>query len=159
MRYASRNELEIPRGISTVEALQLCLDRAVAHLHVAMEKVDTLLIEDDAKIPEAYGGAVGGRMFAAHFVGEGGTLVYEPHPWYQVEAQCRQEVERLAGMMAKLGIADRMVKVEEAKATLMIQAIRDSAVAAGIPPDQVKALGAELRERVATMERRVEVVV
>jgi hypothetical protein len=46
----------------------------------------------------------------------------------------------------ELGLAERAVVVEEAKAVLVAQAVRTAAEAAGIPNDQIVRLGEELRK-------------
>lgn len=71
------------------------------------------------------------------------------HRYSLMEEEARREIEKLAAMMTQLGIAERVVRVEEAKAALMVAAVREAAIAAGIPPDMVRSLGAALRERVA----------
>jgi hypothetical protein len=70
-----------------------------------------------------------------------------PNQWLRLEADLRQEVERSAGKMVQLGIADRAVKLQEAKAALMVQALLAAARDAGIPREQVRKLGPALRTR------------
>lgn len=123
-------------GTSSSQALQEVLDRAVGAWRYAAEKAD--LVQED-------------EFWVSKVDAQGNTLV-EPNKWAQLEIQARQEVAELAGLMSKLGLAERAVRVEEARAALVIGAIRDAARDAGIPAGQVKALGAALRERLEQAE-------
>lgn len=67
-----------------------------------------------------------------------------------MEREARIEVEKLASMMTQLGIAERVVRVQEAQATLVIAAVREAAIDAGLSHDQVRSLGASLRDRLDT---------
>jgi hypothetical protein len=82
---------------------------------------------------------------------QGNTLV-EPNKWYQLEERCREEVGKLAGLMSQLGIAERQVQVEEARAMLVVAAIRDAARDAGLTQAQTRALGSALRTRLRDAE-------
>jgi hypothetical protein len=124
---AVRYEIKV-NGTDPIEALQMCLDRAVEHWRVAMAAVDKIeegnLFED----------TINGKM---------------PHHWFRLENQLRQEVTRLSAAMINLGIAERQVRVQEAQAMLLAKMVRDAAVEAGLPQEQVRALGRALREQAA----------
>lgn len=77
-----------------------------------------------------------------------GPDVVELHRYLRMEREARVEVEKLAAMMTQLGIAERVVRVEEAKAALLIAAVRDAAMEAGFDHDDVRKLGEALRHRV-----------
>lgn len=130
----------IPLGVSTADALQECLDRAVAYMRFAADKVDSLMV-DDLEQGEDDG------FFVTRVNAQGGTTI-EPNRWYKMEREARLEVERLAAMMTQLGIAERVVRVREAEAALVVAAVREAAIEANIPHDQVRELGAALRRRV-----------
>jgi len=120
-------------------ALQECLERATGNMRYAASEVDKLGPDE---------------FWVEKFDAQGNRLV-EPNKWYQLEAECRAEVEKLAGMMAGLGIAERMVQVEEAKAALLVAAIRDAAREAGLNGAQVRKLGSALRARLESGEAAV----
>jgi hypothetical protein len=69
-----------------------------------------------------------------------------PNEWIRLRDRYREEVGRLAISMEAKGIAERRVKVEEAKAVMMAQLIRQAAERAGLEPAQVQRLGEELRQ-------------
>jgi hypothetical protein len=75
-----------------------------------------------------------------------GNVRVEPNRWFQLERAMREEAVKLANRMVELGLAERAVVVEEAKAVLVAQAVRTAAEAAGIPNDQIVRLGEELRK-------------
>lgn len=133
---AAEQGAPIKLGVSTADAMQECLDRAVALWRFAAQQVDKL--DFTPSQPDA---------FFETRVGPGGATEVVPNRWYNLEMVARAEVEKLAGMMTQLGIAERQVQLEEAKAALMIAAIRDAAIEAGFDADQVRALGAALRKR------------
>lgn len=64
-----------------------------------------------------------------------------------MEREARQEVEKLASMMTQLGIAERVVRVQEAQAVLVVAAIREAAIETGLSQDQVRRLGEAIRGR------------
>lgn len=75
-----------------------------------------------------------------------GNVLVEPHKWFQLERALRDEAVRLAARMVDLGLAERMVALEEAKAVMVAQAVRTAAEAAGLSPVQITKLGEELRK-------------
>lgn len=130
-REAAHGTLGIRLNINPIDALQEVLDRAVALLRHYADEADNLA-EDKLLVDTAFG-----RM---------------PHHWVRLEQDARAEVERIAGGMVRNGIADRAVKVQEAKAILMVQAIVAAAEEVGIPRAQVRALGPAVRQRLLALE-------
>lgn len=147
VHIAAEQGATIQLGVSTGDALQECLDRAVALWRFAADQVDKIQIRDP-DVDLANLSADEDPTFEVYTNPQGPDLV-DDHRWYKREREARHEIEKLAAMMTQLGIAERVVRVEEAKAALVVAAIREAAVDAGIPPDQIRALGAALRERVA----------
>jgi hypothetical protein len=123
-------------GASTADVLQEVLDRAVGGMRYAASEVDKLSPDE----------------FWVHKVDAQGNTLAEPNKWYQLEVAARAEVERIAGLMSQLGIAERLVQVEEAKATLIIAAIRDAARDAGLDNTSIRKLGSALRGKLAESE-------
>jgi len=75
-----------------------------------------------------------------------GNIRTEPNKWFQLEQAMRNEAVRLAAKMVELGLAERQVALEEAKAVMVAQAVRTAAEAAGLNDEQVHRLGEELRK-------------
>lgn len=134
---AAEQGAPIRLGVTTAEAMQECLDRAVALMRFAASRVDLLKLEETAD----------GVGFFEHITGPGGAVEIKPHRWYIMEQEARLEVEKLSAMMTQLGIAERQVHLEEAKAALMVAAIREAALEAGFDHDQIRLLGSALRRR------------
>jgi hypothetical protein len=129
---AARQEVERKRSATRlradpVEVLQEILDGAVSDLRFAQSKVDAL--PDD----EVFRATAQGVL---------------PNEWIRLRDRYRDELERMTNNMVRAGIADRAVKVSEARAALMVAAVQDAALEAGISGDQVRALGVALRRRV-----------
>lgn len=125
-------------GNSVADVLQACLDRAVHHWRMAAAEVDKLPFEE---------------FWEANW-GPNGAVSIEAHKWYRLETECRLEIEKLAGMMAQLGLDERRVQVQEAQAAVMISAIRDAAYRSGLTAQQVKSLGASLRDVLADAQAK-----
>lgn len=146
MHIAAEQGASIPLGVSTGDALQQCLDRAVALWRFAVDQVDAIPLPESATSLSELAPDEDPTFHVLR--NPQGPDVIQDHRWYIREREARLEIEKLAAMMMQLGIAERVVRVEEAKAALLIAAVRDAAVAAGFSHDQVRALGAALRERV-----------
>jgi hypothetical protein len=128
---AARNAEGVRLDIDPADALQEVLDRAVSMLRFAGSKADELP-ESDVMVNTAFGPML--------------------NAWARLETDLRQEVGALASRMVQIGIADRAVRVQEAKAALLVQAIMAAARDAGIPRDKVRALGPALRTQLAALE-------
>lgn len=83
-----------------------------------------------------------------------GPDIIQPHRYLVMEREARIEVEKLAAMMTQLGIAERVVRVQEAQATLIVAAVREAAIEAGLSHDQVRALGSSLRDRLDSAHQK-----
>lgn len=137
---ASRQGMTVQAGTSTADVLQEVLDRAVGGMRYAASEVDKLSPDE---------------LWVKYHDDDGNVTNVRMHKWYRLEVECRQEVMKLAGMMQSLGIAERAVRVEEAKAALMVAAVRDAAREAGLSAGQVRALGSALRNRLESMSEAV----
>lgn len=132
VRLAAENKLDYPTTpVAAVDVLQELLDRSTGNWRWAAGQLDLVSAAD----------------FWVQKIDAQGNVLVEPNKWYQLERAAASEVERLAGMMAQLGIDERLVKVEEARAVLLISAVREAAREAGISANQVRALGSALRSR------------
>lgn len=132
VRLAAENKIDYPvNKVAAIDVLQELLDRCTGNWRWAAGQLDL--------VPP-------GQFWVQKIDAQGNVLV-EPCKWYQLERAAASEVERLAGMVVQLGIDERLVKVEEAKAVLLISAVRDAAREAGIPANQVRALGSALRDK------------
>jgi hypothetical protein len=129
-----------PLNVTTGQALQEALDRAVQLWRFADSQLDLVDMEIDEETGEALG-------FFEELPGPGGSVVVQPNRWYELAMTARRDVEKLAGMMTQLGIAERHVKVEEARAVLVIAAIKEAAMEAGLDNDTIKLLGEKLRSK------------
>lgn len=142
MEIAERQHVPRPFNITTSQALQECLDRAVGLWRFADDQLDKVTITSADADPDApFEG------FFEELPGPGGSVTVVPNRWYTLSKEARKDVEHLAGMMTQLGIAERHVRVEEARAVLVISAIKEAAMDAGLSNDQVKLLGASLRDK------------
>lgn len=148
VHMAAEQGAAIELGVSTAGALQECLDRAVALYRFAADQVDRITPPDGvwegqslADLPVS-----DDPLFEVMPNPQGPDLVTR-HRYFLMEQEARLEIEKLASMMTTLGIAERVVRVEEAKAALLIAAVREAAMDIGLTHDQVRDLGAALRRR------------
>lgn len=146
LEIADAQGIYVRTGTSTGDALQRCLDRAVALWEFAATQTDNFALSPDTSGEE--GGEDGGGFFEIQLL-PGGASEWIPNKWYRVEREARLDIERLAGMMTQLGIAERHVRIQEAQAALFVAHIREAAIEIGLEPDQVRLLGEALRGRVA----------
>lgn len=128
---AARQSAGVRLDIDPIDALQECLDGAVAMLRWAGQKADKVPA-DKVMLTGPFGGY--------------------PNEFVRLEQDMRKEVAGLAARMVDLEIADRSVAIQEAKAILLVQAIQAAARKAGISRDKVKLLGPALREELAVIE-------
>lgn len=148
VHIAATQGATIPLGVSTGEALQQCLDRAVSLLRFAQDQVDSILPEDhDDTIPFSRLSPKDDPLYEVYENPQGPPVIRQ-HRYILMEREARLEVEKLAAMMTQLGIAERVVRLEEAKAALFIAAVREAAIDAGLDHEAVRKLGAALRHRV-----------
>jgi hypothetical protein len=116
---------------SVSQALQLVLDRAMGSLYVAATFADDVPVDE----------------FWVRYWDAQGNVRVEPNKWYKLEAALREEVHHIAADMMRLGIAERLVEVEERKSAWVLAAIRAAASDAGLDNDQVRKLGEGIRKR------------
>lgn len=120
-----------PYGANAGAVLQEVLDRTVGHWRYAASEVDKLTLQE----------------FWIHGTDEMGNTIVQPNKWFQLEAELRRDLERLATRMEDLGLAERSVRLEEARTALVVAAIRDAAREIGLNQKQVRDLGSALRRR------------
>lgn len=147
VHIAAEQGHSIPLGVTTADALQECLDRAVALYRFAADQVDNLstdLPEGEEHLSNLPTSA--DPLFEVISNPQGPDVI-QPHRYVLMEREARQEVEKLASMMTQLGIAERVVRVQEAQAVLVVAAIREAAIETGLSQDQVRRLGEAIRGR------------
>jgi hypothetical protein len=149
VHIAAEQGATIQLGVSTADALQQCLDRAVALYRFAAAQVDSITLphEPDPDDPESALANLPTKDDPLFEVIDNpqGPDVIQLHRYYLMEREARVEVEKLAAMMTQLGIAERVVRVQEAQAVLVVAAIREAAIEAGLSQEQIRILGASLR--------------
>lgn len=149
VHIAAEQGASISLGTSTADALQECLDRAVALFRFAVDQVDNLSLPENLPPGVEYLADLPTSSDPLYEVisNPQGPDVIQPHRYVLMEREARAEVEKLASMMTQLGIAERVVRVQEAQAVLVVAAVREAAIEAGLSHDQVRLLGSRLRER------------
>lgn len=114
-----------------VEALQWLLNRLMDQLKHASWKSDNLA-EDQREIMTAFGPIA--------------------NEWIRLEEDLRKELGSLAINMERVGLAERLVRLQEARALLIIRALTEAAVEVGIPRSKLKELGPVFRAKLAVIE-------
>lgn len=72
--------------------------------------------------------------------------------WLRLESRFAQELTSLCVNIERVGLQERMVRIEEGKAALLVRALTEAAREAGIPRDQVRKLGPALRTHLQVLE-------
>ena len=72
--------------------------------------------------------------------------------WMRLESRFAQELTSLCVNIERVGLQERMVRIEEGKAALLVRALTEAAREAGIPRDQVRKLGPALRTQLQVLE-------
>ena len=72
--------------------------------------------------------------------------------WMRLESRFAQELTSLCVNIERVGLQERMVRIEEGKAALLVRALTEAAREAGIPRDQVRKLGPALRAQLQVLE-------
>jgi hypothetical protein len=75
-----------------------------------------------------------------------------PNVWIRLEADLRKELGSLAINMERVGLAERMVNIQEARAALVVQALVLAAEEAGIPRHQLKIIGPAFRRHLTLLQ-------
>jgi FMN phosphatase YigB (HAD superfamily) len=125
----ARGDLVIAPELTTGELLAWALRRVHAGMLWAAQQAEA--------VPED-------KFWVEYLDGQGNVRV-EPNKWFLLERSMRDEAVKLAARMVDLGLAERMVQVEEAHAVMVASAMREACEAAGVPPEQVVRVGEELR--------------
>jgi hypothetical protein len=129
---ARRFAAEHPSPLSSpAETLQWLLNRITDQLKYAAHEADSLE-PDDMEVMGPFGPV--------------------PNKWIRLEADLRQELANLAINMERVGLAERLVNIQEAKAALIIQALTAAAEEAGIPRGQLKTLGPAFRRHLTLLQ-------
>lgn len=127
-RYAAEHPMA---DANPVQVLQFILSRRLAALKHAIQKAEALR-EDD--------------MFKD---GPFGTYANE---WVRLEQDLAQEVATLCIQMERVGLAERLVSLQEAQATLLVRALTEAAQEAGIPRAQLRELGPAFRRHLTLLQ-------
>lgn len=109
-----------------IEALQWVINRCADLCRHAADKVDSLG-EDELTVMTQFGPV--------------------DNQWIRLEERFRRELTDVCVSVEKIGLAERSVRLEEARAVLVISAIRDAAQEAGLTETQIRSLGAGIRKR------------
>lgn len=113
------------------EALQWIVNRVFDQLKYAARKADEL---DEGQVEE--------------------RTDYGPIPgqWIRMEERLRLELSSLCVNVERVGLAERMVRIQEARALLIVQALTEAAAEAGIPRAKLKQIGPAFRRRLELIE-------
>lgn len=117
--------------VTPAEALQWLLNRVTDQLKFAAHKADNLK-DNELEVMTAFGPM--------------------PNEWIRLEKDLREELGRLAVNMERVGIAERMVRLQEARALLIIRALTEAALEVGVPRSKLKELGPVFRAKLAVLE-------
>lgn len=121
----------VEEGTDPAKILQWMIDRKTAQLRHASSEVDKLDVSE--------------------FTVDGPFGPVE-HAWVRVERRLGEELTNMVYNALRIGLAERLVAVEEARAVLVVRAIKAAAAEIGIPADQVKALGPALRRHLTAVQ-------
>jgi hypothetical protein len=117
--------------IDPAQALQWQVNRLMDLCRHAASKVDELP-EDELTIMTQFGPV--------------------DHHWVRLEGRYRQELGALCVQVERVGLAERLVRLEEAKAQLLVRAITEAAREVGISRDKVRKLGPALRTQLRLVQ-------
>lgn len=127
-RHADENP---PPHTDPGEILQWMVNRIADQLRYAAAKVDALP-EDELEITTPFG--------------------VLPHQWVRLEERLRQELTTLCINVERVGLAERMVRIQEARALLIIRALEETLRELGIPKAKLKQVGPLFRQRLLAIE-------
>jgi hypothetical protein len=132
MEEARRHaESQVLPAVNPAEALRGLLGRITMQLQHASKRVDELR-EDELSVMTAFGPV--------------------DNEWIRVEARLRQELASLCINMERVGLAERLVNIAEARARLIERALVDAAAEAGIPRSKLKAIGPAFRRNLTALQ-------
>lgn len=127
-RYADLNP---PPQTDPAEALNWLLGRLMDEARYFAMKVDGLK-EDELETMTAFGPI--------------------DHHYIRAQSRVTKELASLCVNMERVGLAERMVRLQEARAMLIIRALTEAAVEAGISRAKLKEIGPAFRERLQLLE-------
>jgi hypothetical protein len=127
-RYADEHPLPTADPVGT---LQWLLSRRTSMLKVVAKLVDDLAPEDLTVM---------------------GTFGPCEHQYVRLEKDLAQEVGALCINMERVGLAERLVNIQEAKATLILRALTAAAEEQGIPRHQLRGLGPAFRRHLTLLQ-------
>lgn len=113
------------------EALQWIVNRVFDMLKHAAHEADSLR-DDELEVMTAFG------PVANH--------------WLRLEADLRQELGTLAVNVERVGLAERMVRLEEAKVALINRAMMAALREVGVPQRKLKELGPAFRRNLQVLQ-------
>jgi hypothetical protein len=133
---AEANEVDnisLSSPATVAEVMEWCLRRLYGQLRFAASQSDAIPLE----------------QFWRYKVDAQGNVLASPNKWVRLELELSDKVVDITRHMAALGIMERQVQLDEAKVALVITAVRNAAVAAGLSEDQLAAMGQQLRAQLA----------
>lgn len=134
LAWQDGNEVALAPSAPTSDILEYAMRRVHAVMVWAGQRQDEVSVD----------------QFWVQYYDAQGNVRVEPNKWFVLERAMREEAVKLAAKMVELGLAERQVAVEEAKAVMVAQAVRAAAEAAGLAPLQIERLGEELRKGLAS---------
>lgn len=143
MEMAAANNVRRPRGADAATIMQEIMERRLGDWRWATSQLDNVPAEE----------------FWVHKIDAQGNVLVEPCKWYQLEQAASAELERITNMIVGAGLAERAVRVEEAKAAMLISALRDALESLKLTPEQRSLVGPTLRQiaaRIADDENVVD---
>jgi hypothetical protein len=117
-----------PLNIDPADAMAEALDAKVQSLRYAQKQVDAIPLAE---------------MWRDTMVGK------VEHEWIKLRNRYLNEVFAMGAKLASLGIDERHVMIQEAKAVMMVSMVKQAAERSGLTQKQVAALGRELKGIVA----------
>lgn len=74
------------------------------------------------------------------------------HEWLRMETSLTAQLTKLCIDIAKVGLAERLVQVEEARANLIVRAFTAAALESGISRDQLRQVAPKFREQLQLLQ-------
>lgn len=131
VREAERAGIALAEDTDPADALQFMIDRVMGQYRHAASEVDKLE-PSEVTVMTPFGPV--------------------DHHWVRAEARFAERLSHLVEASIRAGLAERMVKIEEAKAQLMVRALVAAAEEAGIPRTKLKAIGPAFRRHLTVIQ-------
>jgi hypothetical protein len=131
------------RGMDRGQLIEELTGRALAIWRWAASEVDKLG-PDEFWVPK--------------LAGTGRVIGTEPHHRHTLERAAAEEVERLVALAENLGLADRLLKLEEQQSAAVGHALRAACAKIGMSADEQRELALALRDELTPMTRAREMV-